>query len=257
MYVMVGPDGSRHCGRVDYTFIKPITDFAGLDAFCDEDGNINGEFPRTTWHNTFTPDGNGTTVTVKMEFASAPAMQQMISMGFEEGFRMAHGNLDAYLEARFKLRGEMKRDNKARVVTYLNFPGNTEEAFLFYQKVLRGEFTGKKLTHFSDVQMPEGIPPMSEADQKLILHAELTIMGGHVLMATDAPESMGFKLERGTNMHICLEPETREETDRIFNELPDGGTVTMPLRDMFFGAYFAEFRDKYGINWMLNFQNPM
>ena len=96
---------------------------------------------------------------------------------------------------------------------------------------------------------------MSDTDKKLILHAELTIMGGHILMATDAPESMGFKMVHGNNMHICLEPESREETKRLFDELSAGGKVTMPLEDMFFGAYFAEFKDKYGINWMLSFQN--
>ena len=256
MYVMVGPDGTRHCGRVDYTLIKPITEYAGLDAFCDEQGNINPEFPRTKWHNTFAPVSNGTTVTVRMEFASAAAMEQMMAMGFKEGFSMAHTNLDAYLNAGFKLRAEMKHTNKARVCTYLNFPGTTEEAFLFYQKIFNGEFTGKRLQRFGDASLPEGVPPLSDADKKLILHAELTILGGHVLMATDAPESMGFKMEYGMNMHISVEPETRAETERIFNALAEGGTIRMPLMDMFFGSYFGSLKDKYGINWMLNFVQP-
>lgn len=79
-------------------------------------------------------------------------------------------------------------------------------------------------------------------------------MGGHVLMATDAPESMDFKMVHGNNMHINVEPESREETDRLFKELSQGGNVTMPLEDMFFGAYYGSLTDKYGINWMLNFQ---
>ena len=74
-------------------------------------------------------------------------------------------------------------------------------------------------------------------------------------MATDAPKEMGFTLTQGNNVHICIEPETREEAKRIFDELSDGGNVTMPLQDMFFGAYFGEFSDKFGINWMINFQN--
>lgn len=176
-------------------------------------------------------------------------------MGFKEGFTAGLENLDHYLSTRFKLRKENKTSNKARVTTYLNFNGNTEEAMNFYKKVFNGKFTGKGLRRFSDIEMPEGMPPMSEENKKLIIHAELTILGGHVLMATDAPESMGFKLVSGNNMHINLEPETREETERLFKELSAGGEVSMPLADMFFGVYFAEFKDKYGINWMLSHQN--
>jgi PhnB protein len=73
-------------------------------------------------------------------------------------------------------------------------------------------------------------------------------------MGTDAPKEMGFTLVRGNNMHICVEPATREEATRIFEELSAGGTISMPLQDMFFGAYFGEFSDKFGINWMINFQ---
>jgi PhnB protein len=72
-------------------------------------------------------------------------------------------------------------------------------------------------------------------------------------MATDAPESMGFKLTQGNNMNISLEPETREEAQRLFDALSAGGNITMPLQDMFFGAFFGSFTDKYGINWMLNY----
>ena len=71
-------------------------------------------------------------------------------------------------------------------------------------------------------------------------------------MATDAPKEMGFTLNRGNNMHICLEPETRAETKRLFDALSNGGNITMPLADMFFGAYFGECSDKYGINWMFS-----
>jgi len=74
-------------------------------------------------------------------------------------------------------------------------------------------------------------------------------------MATDAPESMGFKIQPGNNMHINLEPGSREETERLFVALSEGGVVTMPLQDIFWGAYFASFTDKYGVNWMLNYQS--
>jgi len=143
-----------------------------------------------------------------------------------------------------------------RVTTYLNFPGNTEEAFNFYKKVFRGHFTGHGLQRFGDFELPEGEAPLSDADKNLIIHAELTILGGHALMATDAPESMGFHVEYGNNMHINIEPESREETTRLFDELSEGGHINMPLEDMFWGAYYGSFTDKYGINWMLNYQNP-
>lgn len=71
-------------------------------------------------------------------------------------------------------------------------------------------------------------------------------------MGTDAPKEMGFTLTSGNNMHICLEPDTRKEAKRLFDELSAGGQVSMPLADMFFGSYFGEFKDKFGINWMIN-----
>ena len=71
-------------------------------------------------------------------------------------------------------------------------------------------------------------------------------------MGTDAPESMGFKLVQGNNAHINLEPDTRAEAERLFNGLSAGGKVEMPLQDMFWGAYFGSFRDKFGTQWMVN-----
>lgn len=252
LYAMVGPDDTRHYARVDYLSIDPVKSFSAIDCFCDENGVRNEEFGRMTWHNTFSASGAGTLVVVDINFATIDDLQKIVSMGFEQGFTSALTNLDHYLATGFKLRKEMKTSNKARVTTYLNFPGNTEEAMNFYKKVFGGTFSGKGLQRFEDVAMPEGAPPINDADKKLIIHAELTILGGHVLMATDAPESMGFKLQTGNNMHICVEPETREETKRLFDALSEGGNVSMPLSDMFFGSYFAEFTDKYGINWMLN-----
>lgn len=142
----------------------------------------------------------------------------------------------------------------ARVTTYLNFPGNTEEAFLFYKKVFRSEFSGEGMQRFGDIKPHEGMPPLSEDDKKLIIHVELPILGGHILMATDAPASFGFTLTSGNNMHINLEPDSKEETTRLFNELSAGGKVDMEMQDMFFGAYYGSCTDKYGINWMFNFK---
>lgn len=139
----------------------------------------------------------------------------------------------------------------ARVSTYLNFPGTTEKAFLFYKSVFKTEFS-PHIAHFGDIPPQPGQPPMSDADKKLIMHIELPILGGHIIMATDAPESMGFKVLQGSNMHINLEPDTRAETDRIFKGLSTGGKIEIPLQEMFWGGYFGNLVDQFGINWMFN-----
>jgi len=139
----------------------------------------------------------------------------------------------------------------SRVSTYLNFVRNTEEAFNFYKSVFGGEFIGP-VARMGDAPPMEGMPPMAEADKKLIMHIALPILGGHVLMGTDAPESMGFTLNFGNNMHISLEPDTRKETKKLFEALSAGGKVTMELGDMFWGAYYGSCTDKFGVQWMLN-----
>ncbi len=139
----------------------------------------------------------------------------------------------------------------ARVSTYLNFPRNTEEAFNFYKSVFGGEFNGG-IHRFSDIPVADGMPPIPDADKNLVMHVELPITGGHVLMGTDAPESMGFNVIFGNSTHINLEHDTREEVERLFKGLSAGGKVTMDLQDMFWGAYFGSCIDKYGISWMFN-----
>ena len=117
----------------------------------------------------------------------------------------------------------------ARVNTYLNFPRNTEEAFLFYKSVFGGAFSGGGIARFSDIPSSEGAPPMAEEDKNLIMHIELPILGGHVLMGTDAPESMGFKVDFDNNVYISLEPDSRAETNKLFDALAEGGTISMEL----------------------------
>jgi PhnB protein len=135
-----------------------------------------------------------------------------------------------------------------KVNTYLNFTRNTEEAFNFYKSVFGGEFRGG-ITRLRDAPVPD----LAEEDKNLIMHIELQILGGHILMGTDAPESMGFTLNFGNNIHINLEPDSLEETQRLFNALSDGGKVDMELSKMFWGAYFGSCSDKYGVKWMVNF----
>ena len=140
----------------------------------------------------------------------------------------------------------------ARVSTYLNFPRNTEEAFNFYQSVFGVEFTGGGIARFRDIPPQEGMPPLAEEDKNLVMHIELPILGGHLLMGTDAPQSMGFIVNVGNNININLEPDTRSETKRLFDRLSEGGKVNMPLDEMFWGAYFGSCTDKYGVQWMFN-----
>lgn len=139
----------------------------------------------------------------------------------------------------------------ARVSTYLNFPRNTEEAFNFYKSVFGGDFVGG-INRMGEVSMQEGQPPIAEADKNLVMHVALPILGGHILMGTDAPESMGFKVNFGNNIYINLEPDTRAETDKLFSALSAGGKVGMPLQEMFWGDYFGSCTDKFGVQWMFN-----
>jgi PhnB protein len=144
----------------------------------------------------------------------------------------------------------------AKVSTYLNFKTETEQAFNFYKSVFGTEFTGMGISRFGDIPPQEGMPPLSDADKNLIMHIELPILGGHLLMGTDAPESMGFQLNMGNNSHICLDIDTRGETKRLFGALSAGGQITMPLDDMFWGAYYGSCTDKFGVNWMVNCYEP-
>jgi PhnB protein len=141
----------------------------------------------------------------------------------------------------------------SRVSAYLNFPGNTEEAMNFYRVVFRSEFNQPGIRRFSDMPETPDQPPMDEATKKMVLHVELPIVGGFVIMATDAPESMGFTVKSGNQMHLNIEPESREEADRLFQSLSVDGQISMPMTDMFWGAYFGSLTDRYGINWMINF----
>ncbi len=143
----------------------------------------------------------------------------------------------------------------ARTSTYLNFMGNTEEALGFYQRVFKSELSGPVM-RMKDAPTAPGQPPLSEREKNMVMHAELPVVGGHVLMFTDALESMGHKLVFGSNISINLEPDTRAEAKRLFDALADGGTITMPLQDMFWGAYFGAVTDKLGVQWMVNCAAP-
>ncbi len=135
----------------------------------------------------------------------------------------------------------------ATVNTYLNFNGNTEEAFNFYRSAFGGEFT--TLRRLGDTPDAD---KLSATDKKKIMHGALPI-GGNVLMGTDVLESMS-PVNFGTNSSICISPASEEEAHQLFNSLSAGGKVGMPLEKMFWGALFGAFADKFGVQWMVNYE---
>jgi PhnB protein len=141
----------------------------------------------------------------------------------------------------------------ARVCTSLNFAKETEEAFLFYQSVFGGEFTRGGIGRYSDIPASAGMPPVTKELMNLVMHVELPILGNHLLMGSDAPPEMGFTVNRGNNVQIVLEPDSKAETERLFNALSEGGVVTMNLQDAFWGSYFGTCTDRFGTMWMFNF----
>lgn len=202
---------------------------------------------------TFEEHDNDTLLTMRSVFKSAAFLDMLIEkVNAIEGGKQTLNKLEAYVNAQIKLRQQNKTKTMARVSTYLNFPNYTETAFLFYQSVFGGEFSGMGIQRFGNLPPDPNAPALSEEDKNLILHIELEIVGGHVLMGTDAPESMGFTVVKGNNVHINLDLDSRAETERIFNALSAGGKVSMELQDMFWGAYFGSFTDRFGINWMVN-----
>ena len=136
----------------------------------------------------------------------------------------------------------------ARVSTYLNFVRSTEEAFNFYKSVFGGEFA--KIMRFQDISSPEY--PVAEKEANKIMHIALPI-GKNFLMANDVPESMGRVNENENRSKISISAESREEADKIFSGLSAGGNIEAPIGDSPWGSYFGMFRDKFGIEWMVDF----
>jgi PhnB protein len=137
----------------------------------------------------------------------------------------------------------------ARVNTYLNFQGQTEEAFTFYAVVFGTAIT--MLSRYAD--MPQlGPAELPAAEQYLVMHAELPILSGHVLMATDMLASMDQHTRIGNNTTLCLDVDDKGEADRLYGALADGGSEGSPMSDMPWGAYWGAVLDRYGVRWMVN-----
>jgi PhnB protein len=136
----------------------------------------------------------------------------------------------------------------ALINPHINFNGNAEEAFTFYKSVFGGEFA--KIIRFKDLAGPEF--PIAEKEENKIMHIALPI-GNSMLMANDVPEIMGKTNENENRSKIVITAESKEEADKLFNGLSKGGNVEMPITDSPWGSYFGMFRDKYGIEWMVEF----
>ncbi len=139
----------------------------------------------------------------------------------------------------------------ARVSTYLNFMGNTQEAFSFYREVFGTEFIGE-IQRMGDVPSNPDVPALSELEQQMVMHIELPILGGHVLMGTDMIGSLGHQLHIGNNITVMLEPDTVAEADRLYALLSQGGSEATGMMEMFWGAYWGVCLDRFGIRWMIN-----
>jgi PhnB protein len=137
----------------------------------------------------------------------------------------------------------------ASVSTYLNFNGKTEAAFNFYKQVFGTELAGPFM-RMGDAPHSPDQPSMSEEQKKRIMHVALPILGGHLLMGSDVPES--HELTVGNNIYISLSPDTRVDVDRLFAALSEGGAVEAKPAEMFWGDYWGACADKFGIHWMLS-----
>jgi PhnB protein len=136
----------------------------------------------------------------------------------------------------------------ALINPHINFNGNAEEAFHFYKSVFGGEFA--KIMRFKDISSPEF--PVAENEAEKIMHIALPI-GQNILMANDVPESMGRVNENENRSKIAISAASREEADKLFSGLSAGGQIEVPITDSPWGSYFGMFRDKFGIEWMVDF----
>lgn len=141
----------------------------------------------------------------------------------------------------------------AKTNIYLNFQGKTEEAFNFYKSVFKTEWAAP-IMRMGDLPQQDGMPQLSADEKNKVMHVSLPILGGTNIMGTDMLESMGQKVIIGNNITISLEPDTKEDADRMYNALSEGGTDCVAPHDEFWG-YWGVCLDRFGIRWMFNVPN--
>lgn len=140
-----------------------------------------------------------------------------------------------------------------KIHCYLNFADKSEAAFRFYEKVLGGKLT--EIHRFGGIPS-DGSFELTPEQKNLVMHVGLQLPDGQLLMASDMLPGMGPQRVEGNNFSISVHPDSRQEADRIFAALSEGGTVSMPMADQFWGDYFGSLTDQFGINWMVNYNDP-
>lgn len=158
---------------------------------------------------------------------------------------------DAKLATGRSARGKLTAlEDNMQISPYLNFDGNAEEAMTFYAEALGG-----KLTEVHRFSMMPNASDLPEEVRNRVMHVGVDLPGGNRVMASDTMEGMGPPHVVGTNTSISIHPASREEADRIFAALGEGGQVGMPLEDQFWGDYYGHLTDRFGIQWMVNYHD--
>lgn len=140
-----------------------------------------------------------------------------------------------------------------KIHAYLNFERHTEDAFRFYERILGGTLT--EIHRFGSMPQDGGFE-LTPEQKNLVMHVGLELPGGQMIMGSDMLPGMGPQRVEGNNFSISVHPNTRSEANRIFNALAEGGRITMPIADQFWGDYFGSLTDRFGINWMVNYSDP-
>jgi PhnB protein len=143
--------------------------------------------------------------------------------------------------------------NSMKIHPYLNFDNRTEEAFRFYAKALGGKLT--EIHRFGSMPQQDGFE-LTPEQKRLVMHVGLELPDGQMIMASDMIAGMSPRRVEGNNIAISVHPNSRQEADRVFNALAQGGTITMPIADQFWGDYYGSLTDRFGINWMVNYSDP-
>ena len=138
----------------------------------------------------------------------------------------------------------------AQINPHINFNGNAEEAFTFYKSAFGGEFT--KIVRFKDLASADF--PVAEKEENKIMHIALRIGEHSLLMANDVPEIMGKTNENENRSKIVISADSKQQADKLFSGLAAGGQIEAPIGDSPWGTYFGCFRDKYGIEWIVEFE---
>jgi PhnB protein len=140
-----------------------------------------------------------------------------------------------------------------KIHAYLNFENKTEEAFRFYEKVLGGRLT--EIHRFGSMPQHGGLE-LTPEQKTLVMHVGLELPDGQMIMGSDMIAGMGPRRVEGNNFSISVHPDSRQDADRVFSGLAQGGTITMPIANQFWGDYFGSLTDRFGINWMVNYTDP-